>query len=80
MYGDLTVPRFNMLSQYNIKGRILLLPIHGQGQSNITICKTPHLNLLKSDDKNAHRRVFYLQYNLRRYTPLKAISSRRKMG
>jgi Haemolymph juvenile hormone binding protein (JHBP) len=45
MYGDLLIPRFNMVSQYKIKGRILLLPIHGQGQSNITICKTPHLNI-----------------------------------
>jgi Haemolymph juvenile hormone binding protein (JHBP) len=49
-----------MLSQYNIKGRVLLLPIHGQGQSNITMCKL-HLNLhtFLLADENALRRFIF---------------------
>lgn len=30
------IPRIEMLSNYNISGRVLILPIQGQGRSNLT--------------------------------------------
>lgn len=34
---DLSMPRLEMLTTYNVSGRILLLPIMGHGQGNITM-------------------------------------------
>jgi len=37
MFGDMLIPKLNLMSTYKISGRILLLPIHGQGIANITM-------------------------------------------
>lgn len=38
---DLTflIPTLELISKYKINGRILVLPISGQGDTNITFCK-----------------------------------------
>ncbi|XP_059484023.1 uncharacterized protein LOC132201681 [Neocloeon triangulifer] len=37
MRGELLIPRLNLMADYSIKGKILLLPIHGDGMANITL-------------------------------------------
>ncbi|GLG97779.1 Protein takeout [Gryllus bimaculatus] len=37
----LFVPRLQLLGKYNISGRILIIPIHGKGDANITLDNVP---------------------------------------
>ncbi|KAF4528513.1 hypothetical protein B566_EDAN015252, partial [Ephemera danica] len=37
MKADITIPRFQIISDYKIQGRILVLPIQGNGKSNFTL-------------------------------------------
>jgi len=50
MMAEILIPRLQIISDYEVNGHILLLPIQGQGPSNITLGNSLHvLFLIKSN-------------------------------